>query len=61
MTKPIRAYAIKSGDVILPWTIRMLKKEAINEIVDRPHIQSWEHAKAKYYSCVPIEIREVEK
>ena len=50
------AWAILSGAIILPWSIRRTKKEAVNGMLEHCQMGGWEFLKAAGYRVVEVEL-----
>jgi len=60
MTKPIKAYAAKSGKVLLHWTVSELKRDVKEKLFRLCNTRNWQTVKDAQYAIVQVEIREVE-
>jgi hypothetical protein len=53
----MKAWVVVTGRIILPFTIRLTKKQSINDfLADFTKYSDWSEAKAGGYNCLKVDI-----
>ena len=65
MSKPVKAWCLASGKILLVWTTESTRKACIRsalKLASTPFVDvTWVDLKSKGYRCVKVTIQEVEK